>query len=201
VRRTGDIGPAKVVAESSIGSNLRRIEAITGFGPIDRIRSVESELVDAAASVGVPRIELLEGIDKRLAELRDLRAEVKALKAKAATGGAADLAASAVEGVVVARVDGLARDDLRSLAVAVRDQPGTRAAVLVGAPDGGGVALVAAAAHGAGFDAAGLIADAARAVGGGGGKNPDLAVAGGKDASKIDDALELARTAARSQGA
>lgn len=201
VRRTGDIGPAKVTGESSIGSNLRRIEAITGFGPIDRIRREEAELADAAARIGVPRTELLEGIDKRLGELRDVRAEVKALKAKAATGGAADLAASADDGVVVARVDGLARDDLRSLAVAVRDQPDISAAVLIGAPEGGGVALVAAAAKGAGLDAAGLIADGARAVGGGGGKNPDVAVAGGKDPTKIDDALELARAAARSQGA
>ncbi|MBP7629890.1 MAG: alanine--tRNA ligase [Acidimicrobiales bacterium] len=195
VSRTGDIGPVKIISETSIGSNLRRIEAVTGTGPIERIRREEAELATAAERIGVPRPELLEGIDKRLAELRDLRAEVKALRAKLATGGAADLAASAVEGVVVARVDGLARDDLRSLGVAVRDQPGIRAAVLIGAPEGGGVALVAATAD-ADLDAAALIADAARTVGGGGGKGRDLAVAGGRDASRIDEALEQARAAA-----
>ena len=196
VRRTGDIGPTKVVSESSIGSNLRRIEAITGYGPIERIRREEAELAAAAERVGVPRPELLEGIEKRLAELRDLRAEVKSLKAKLATGGASDLAAGAVDGVVVARVDDLARDDLRSLGVAVRDQPGIRAVVLIGAPEGGGVALVAASTKDGGLDAGALIADAARLVGGGGGKNAELAVAGGKDPSKIDDALGLARAAA-----
>ncbi|MBX3286639.1 MAG: alanine--tRNA ligase, partial [Actinobacteria bacterium] len=196
VRRTGDIGPTKIVSESSIGSNLRRIEAITGFGPIDRIRREEAELAAAAERVGVPRPELLEGIDKRLAELRDLRAELKALKAKLATGGASDLAAGAVDGIVVARVDGLARDDLRSLGVAVRDQPGVRGVVLIGAPEGGGVALVAATTPGGDLDAGSLIADAAKAVGGGGGKHPDLAVAGGRHPDQIDQALELARAAA-----
>jgi len=196
VGRTGDIGPTKIISESSIGSNLRRIEAITGFGPIDRIRREEIELAAAAERIGVPRPELLEGIDKRLAELHDLRAELKSLKAKLATGGAADLAAGAVDGVVVARVDGLARDDLRSLGVAVRDQAGIRAVVLIGAPEGGGVALVSAAAKDGGLDAGTLIADAARLVGGGGGKHPELAVAGGRDPERIDDALDLARVAA-----
>jgi alanyl-tRNA synthetase len=173
VRRTGDIGPSKIVSESSIGSNLRRIEAITGFGPIDRIRVEEAELNDAASRIGVPRPELLDGIDKRLAELKELRDEVKALKAKLATGGADDLAAQAVDGVVVARVDGLARDDLRSLGVAVRDRDGVRGVVLLGAPEGGGVALVAAVTPDSGLDAGALIADAARTVKGGGGKHPE----------------------------
>ena len=196
VRRTGDIGPMKIVSESSIGSNLRRIEAISGFGPIDRIRREEAELAAVAERIGVPQAELLDGIDKRLAELRDLRAEVKSLRSKLASGGATDLAGQAVDGIVVARVDGLARDDLRSLGVAVRDQPGIRGVVLIGAPEGGGVALVSATEKGGALDAGSLIADAARTVGGGGGKNPELAVAGGKDPSRIDEALDQARAAA-----
>jgi alanyl-tRNA synthetase len=196
VRRTGDIGPTKIVSETSIGSNLRRLEAVTGTGPIDRLRREEAELAAVADRIGVPQAELLEGIDKRLAELRDLRAEVKSLRSKLASGGAADLAAGAVDGVVVARVDGLARDDLRSLGVAVRDQPGIRAVVLIGAPEGGGVALVSATTKDGGLDAGALLADAARTVGGGGGKGPDLAVAGGRDPSQIDAALDQARAAA-----
>ncbi len=196
VRRTGDIGPTKVVSETSIGSNLRRIEAITGYGPVERIRREEAELAEAAERIGVPVPELLDGIDKRLAELHDLRSEVRSLKAKLATGGAGELAAAALHGIVVARVDGPGRDDLRSLGVAVRDQPGIRAVVLIGAPEGGGVALVAATTSDGGMDAGTLIADAARVVGGGGGKNPELAVAGGRDPSKIDEALGLARAAA-----
>ena len=97
--------------------------------------------------------------------------------------------------MVVARVDGLARDGVRDLAVAVRDRPGIRAAVLAGAPEGGGAALVAAVAPDAGLHAGDLIAEASKAIKGGGGKGADLAVAGGKDPGGIDDALALVREA------
>ncbi|MCB9371293.1 MAG: alanine--tRNA ligase [Microthrixaceae bacterium] len=195
VKATGDIGPVKVVSEGSIGSNLRRIEAVTGTGPIERLRREEAVLGRAAALVGVPPDELVDGVEKRLAELKAARDELKALRRQAAAGRARDLAEHADDGVVVARVDGVARDDLRDLAVAVRDL-GVRAVVLGGAPDEGGVALVAAVTKDSGFEASALIADAARTVKGGGGKSPDLAVAGGKDAGALDEALEQARAAA-----
>jgi alanyl-tRNA synthetase len=102
-----------------------------------------------------------------------------------------------VDGVVVARRDGTTRDELKDLAVAVRDRPEIRAVVLGGVPEGGGVALVAAVTKDSGLDAPALIADAARTVGGGGGgKKSDIAVAGGRDAAKLDEALEQARKAA-----
>jgi alanyl-tRNA synthetase len=195
VRATGDIGPVKIVSEGSIGSNLRRIEAVTGTGPIERLRREEALLDRTAALLGVPPDEVVEGIEKRLAELKAARDELRLLRRQAATGRAADLAASAVDGVVVARADGVPRDDLRDLAVAIRDL-GVQAVVLGGAPDDGGVALVAAAAKDSGFDASALIAEAARTVKGGGGKSPDLAVAGGKDATALDEALDQARAAA-----
>lgn len=193
VRRTGDIGPLKIISETSIGSNLRRIEAVTGAGPIDRLRREEAELAAAAEKLGVPRGELLEGIDKRLAELKSARHEIGQLRSRLAAAGATDLAGSAVDGVVVARVDDLARDDLRSLAVAVRDLGDIRAVVLIGAPSGGGVALVAATDPGSDIDAGEILSGPARTVGGGGGKNPHLAVAGGKNPDRIDEALSVAR--------
>ncbi len=196
VTATGDIGPMKIISEGSIGSNLRRVEAVTGTGPIDRLREEEARLGRVAELVGVPAGEVQEGVEKRLAELKALRDEVTALKAKLATGGAGDLAAQAVDGVVVARVDGLDRDAVRALALAVRDQPGIRGAILGAAPEGGGVALVAAVAPDAGLHAGELIADAAKAVGGGGGKGADLAVAGGRQPEALDEALALARAAA-----
>jgi alanyl-tRNA synthetase len=196
VTATGDIGPMKIVSEGSIGSNLRRVEAVTGTGPILRLRDEEARLARAAELVGVPTGELLEGIEKRLTELKALRDEVSGLKAQAAAGGASDLATQAVDGVVVARVDGLDRDAVRALALAVRDQPGIRGVVLGAAPEGGGVALVAAVAPDAGLHAGELIADAARTVGGGGGKGADLAVAGGRRPEALDEALAQVRSAA-----
>ncbi len=196
VRALGDIGPLKIVSEGSIGANIRRLEAVTGTGPIERLRQTEARLADAADRVGVPSDDLVDGIDKRLAELKSLRDEVKTLRRQAAAGQSADLAAQAVDGVVVARVDGMARNELHDLAVAVRDKPGVRAVVVGSAPDTGGVALVAAVAPDSGLDASHLLADAAKAVKGGGGKGADLATAGGKDPEALDEALDLARRAA-----
>lgn len=196
VTATGQIGPMKIVSEGSIGSNLRRVEAVTGTGPVERLRDEEARLARLAELVGVPVGELAEGVEKRLGELKSLRDEVGALKAKAAASGASDLAGQAIDGVVVARVDGLDRDAVRTLALAVRDQAGVRGVVLGAAPDGGGVALVAAVTPDSGLNAGELIADAAKAVGGGGGKGADLAVAGGRDPGGLDEALTRARAAA-----
>lgn len=195
VRALGDIGPLKIVKEESIGSNLRRVEAVTGTGPIDRLRDTEAALAAVAEALNVSVSEVVDGAGKRSDELKALRKELDDAKRRLATGGAADLAAQAVDGVVVARVDGLPREGLRDLAVAVRDQPGIRAAILAGAPEGGGAALVAAVTADAGLHAGELIAEAAKRIQGGGGKAPDLAVAGGKDPAGIDDALAVVRAA------
>jgi alanyl-tRNA synthetase len=195
VRALGDIGPVKIVSEGSIGSNLRRLEAISGFGPIDRLRHEEAQIERAAGALGVATDELVDAVERQRSEIKELRDELKILKRQLASGRAGELASTAVDGVVVARIDGLDRESIRDLAVAVRDH-GVRAVVIGGAPDTGGVALVAAVAPGSGLDASALIADAARTIKGGGGKSPDLAVAGGKDASQLDAALDQARGAA-----
>jgi alanyl-tRNA synthetase len=196
VKALGDIGPVKIVSEASIGSNMRRIEAVSGFGPLHRLREDEHRITQAANLLGVGADELVEAVERRVLEAKDLRARIRDLERAAATGRAGELAGQAVDGVVVARVDGLDRDALRDLAVAVRDVPGVKAVVLGSAPDGGGVAMVAAVRADAGFHASELIADAAKAVKGGTGKNAELAVAGGKDPGALDDALAIARAAA-----
>ena len=196
VRATGDIGPIRITSEGSIGANQRRIEATTGTGTLTLVRANEQRLAQAASVLGVNPDEIVEGAERRAAELKALREELKALRTVAAGAGAGALAAEAVDGVVVARRDGVERDAIRDLALAVRDQPGVRAVVLGGAPPGGGVALVAAVEKGSGMVASELIRPAAKVVGGGGGKDPIVATAGGRDASKLDEALDLARTAA-----
>jgi alanyl-tRNA synthetase len=197
VRRLGDIGPVKIVSESSIGSNLRRLEAVTGLGPIDRLRQEEELLARAADALGATPEDLPLAAEKLRGELKAAHNEIKALRKEAAGSRAVELAATAVDGVVVARVDGTSRDEVRELALAVRQQPAVRAVVIAGEPDTGGVALVAATTKDSGLDAKSLIADAARTVGGGGGgKNPELAIAGGRDAGRIDEALDQAREAA-----
>jgi alanyl-tRNA synthetase len=197
VRRLGDIGPVKVVSEGSIGSNLRRLEAVTGLGPIERLRQEEELVARAAEVLGTTPDDLPLAAEKLRSELKAARDEIKGLRRQAAGNRAVELAATAVDGVVVARIDGTPRDEVRDLAVAVRQQPDIRAVVIGGEPEGGGVALAAATTKESGLDAKTLIAEAARMVGGGGGgKNPELAVAGGRDPSRLDEALDLARAAA-----
>ncbi len=104
---------------------------------------------------------------------------------------AADLAKSAVDGIVVARLDGRPPDALRQLAQAVRRHDGVRTVVLGGLPEPTKVAL-AASSDGT-PDAAALVKKVAPLVGGGGGGTPELAVAGGREPDKLDDALSEAR--------
>ncbi len=198
VSATGDIGAIKIVAESSIGSNLRRIEALTGANSVRYMQRAGSALADVAAAVGVRPEDAAEGVERKLQELRAAHDEIKSLRAKVSAGRAAELAESCDGGVVVARVDGLTPDAVRDLAVAVRQQDGVRVVVIGSVTDSGGVSLVGAVAQGVGGSAGDLIKDAARAVGGGGGGKGDIATAGGKNPAGLDEALRIAADKARS---
>ena len=191
------IGPLEIVSEGSIGSNLRRIEATTGTATLARLRQAEATIAEAAA--------LLQGHPRRADHRHRAPAGRAARRRGSAQGRPAglprrrgeDLAeqAAAAGGIVVARRDGLSADQLRELALQVRGYQGVRTVVLGGSPEDGKVALVAAVAKGKPLAAPALIGDAARTVGGGGGgKNPELAMAGGRDPSRLDEALDHIRT-------
>ena len=196
VSALGDIGMVKIISEGSIGSNIRRLEALTGTASLDRLRDSEQALASAAELIGVPVDDLLQGLGRRLDELGELRRRIDDLRRGAALGRADDLAADATDGLVVAEVPDIDRDSLRDLAVAVRDHDGVRAVVLGTVPAGGGVAMVAAVAADSALDAGALLADAAKTIGGGGRPNPDLTVVGGKSPEHLAEALEQARAAA-----
>ena len=195
VRATGDIGTLKVVSESSIGSNLRRIEAITGAASVELLQHDEQVLGDIAQLVGSTG-DVVEGVRRKLAEIKSLHDELKQLRARLASGRASELAARAVAGVVVERIDDVEPSDLRDLAIAVRQQPGLRRVVLMGTTPSGGVALVAAVHPDEQIPAADLIKQAAGAVGGGGGGKGDIATAGGKNPAGLDEAMRIATEAA-----
>jgi alanyl-tRNA synthetase len=194
VSATGDIGTLKVVSESSIGSNLRRVEAITGEASVALLQEDEAKLGQIGQLVGTTG-DVVEGVQRKLDEIKSLQGEIKQMRAQLATGRASERAATAVDGVVVARVDGLDPGDLRELTIAVRQQ-GVRRVALLGATPSGGVSLAAAVDPDEGIPASDLIKDAARAVGGGGGGKGDVATAGGKDPSGLDEAIRIAGEAA-----
>jgi len=194
VHALGTIGPLKVLSEQSIGSNMRRVEAVTGSASLQLLADDDRALHRAAELLRTTPDEVVEGIERLLAREKELRNELRQLRTTAARGEAQSLAAAAVDGVVIARRDGVPADDLRELALAVRSLPGVRAAVLIGSPDGERVALVSAVTKDSGLVAGELIAEAAKLTGGGGNpKAADVGVAGGKDISKIDDALAAVR--------
>ncbi len=195
VSATGDIGTLKVVSESSIGSNLRRIEAITGASTVELLQRDERQLAEIARLVGTTG-DVVDGVHRKLDEIKALQSDLKQMRAQLATGRASEIAGRASDGVVVERVDGVEPNDLRDLAIAVRQQPDVRRVVLMGETTSGGVSLVAAVQPDEGLPAANLIATAARAVGGGGGGKGDIATAGGKDPSQLDEAMRIAAEAA-----
>ncbi|WP_419925895.1 alanine--tRNA ligase [Candidatus Poriferisocius sp.] len=196
VKALGDIGPVKIVSEGSIGANIRRIEAVSGTRPVELLTAREQVVAQAAELLGVPAEQLLTGADKRMAEIKSLRAELAALHQAASADQSAVLAQQAVDGVVVALVEGVDRGQLRDLAIATRDRPSVAAVVLGAAPEGGGAALVAAVTPDSDLDAGELIAEAAATIGGGGGRDAKLAIAGGRDPSRLEEALSQVRAAA-----
>jgi alanyl-tRNA synthetase len=200
VHSLGFIGPIKILSEGSIGANLRRIEALTGDGTLAFFRDAEHALARSAELLKVGPAEVPERVERLMAEVKQLRGELDDERARQAVSEAGDLAAAAVDGIVVARRDGLTNDTLRKLALATRDALGSGVVALAGlTPDGQKAAVAVAVTKDlvAGGVAAGAIAgDAARAVGGGTGKQPDVAVGGGPKADAIDEALALLTTGA-----
>jgi alanyl-tRNA synthetase len=196
VRATGDIGLIKIVAESSIGSNLRRIEAVTGENALNFVLDASRTLHSAADLLGASSSDMVATVKRKLSEIKGLQDEIKQLRGAQARQLAGGLAAKHVNGVVISRVDGITPNDLRELALAIRQDSQVQLVVLGGVTDTGGVALVAIVSSGVSLSAGDLIKDAAKAVGGGGGGKGDIATAGGKNPAALDEALEIARRVA-----
>ena len=194
VNALGMIGPIKVTQETSIGANMRRVFALTGEGTLSWVAERERLLATAASLTKSKPEELPSAIERLQARQRELESELKSVRASMAAGEGKELAATAVDGVLVLRRDGLTMDQLKDLAVSVRNEPGIRAVVLVGTPEGERVVVAAAVAKDSGLVAGELAVTAAKTTGGGGNaKAPEVATAGGKDVSKIDDALAAVR--------
>ncbi|MFM8791447.1 MAG: alanine--tRNA ligase, partial [Solirubrobacterales bacterium] len=196
VSATGDIGAIKIVGESSIGSNLRRIEAVVGESSVAHMQDQARTMTRVAELLGGTADGLENAVVRKIDELKQANDEIKALRAKVAATKAGEIAQSAsVKGGVVQRVDGLSPGELRDLAIAVRAVDSVRAVVLAGITDTGGVAIVSATVAGIAGGAGPLIAAAAKAVGGGGGGKGDIASAGGKNPDGLPEALRLAAEA------
>jgi len=195
VRRTGDIGVCKIVYEGSISAGVRRIEALTGEAALRQYQETSGALKRIAGLMHSSEPELIEHVEKLLAAERAHARQVDQLKEKLAQSAAGALEAQArtVNGsrVLAARLDGMDRQQMRSLADSLRNQWKSAVVVLASAEDAG-VSIVAAVTKDltAKIHAGKLAGAVAQAVGGKGGGRPDMAEGGGKDAAALDSALE-----------
>jgi alanyl-tRNA synthetase len=200
------VGPVIVLGESSIGANLRRVEALTGLEAL-RYADRERQLLGEVAALLRTRPEdAPEQLRRRLEALAEATRELERLRVAGLERLAAELAGRAgrADGgwLVVERVAETGADDLRRIATAVRDRAGPGPGVVVLGSETQGkaamVALLSADLAGRKLAARDVLAQAAKAVGGGAGGKGDLASAGGRDPSRLDEALRVARADALS---
>jgi alanyl-tRNA synthetase len=198
VRRTGDVGLFKLESEGGVAAGVRRIEAFTGQGALEAIRRREKILEDIGGHLGARDAAALERLEKLIAREKELEKKLRALEQKlvaGATTGSADAEkvreAKGVK-IVTRKVEGVEAKSLREMADRMRQKYGS-AVVAIGSDLGDNKAalIVAVTPDLANRIKAGdIVKQLAPMIGGTGGGRPDFAQAGGRDASKLDEALE-----------
>jgi alanyl-tRNA synthetase len=200
---SGQVGPLVLVSESSIGSNLRRVEALTGMTAYDHLASVRETLSEASHLLKVQPGDVPGRLSQLLDKVSGLEKDLDAIRSQAHGSVAEELAAGAERvgesALVVADAGEMNGNELRQVALGVRDRLGDSGVVIVGSDFGAKGALVAVVSKDLvdqGVSASELIKDSARELGGGGSRDPELAQAGGPNGSQLGVALEKARTEA-----
>jgi len=194
VERTGDIGVFKVVAESGVAAGIRRIEAVTGDNALAYLQSLEDTVDKVGATLKAQPEEIPARLGAVLDHVKALEKEIEKLKGKLASAQGDELVAQAVDvkglKVLAAKLDGADAKTLRDTMDKLKDKLKT-AAIVLAAVDGDKVQIAAGVtADSIGRIKAGeLVNFVAQQVGGKGGGKPDMAMAGGTDASKLAGAL------------
>ena len=196
VRRTGDIGLFKIVAESGVAAGVRRVEAVTGENALAYLQGLEAQVHEAAAALKAPVSDLVARIGQSLEQIRTLEKEVAALKGRLASAQGDELATQALEvkgiRVLAARLDGADAKTLRETVDKLKDKLG-HAVVVLASVEAGKVQLAAGVTPDAvarGLKAGELVNAVAQQVGGKGGGKPDMAMAGGNNPEALPLALE-----------
>jgi alanyl-tRNA synthetase len=188
VDRLGDIGQIQIVSEGSIGSNTRRIEAVSAMGAYQRSHEMEMALGSVASILKTSLDDVVPALERLVERQRDFEKQLSSLRQSQLSQLAQELHAQVEGDLVVARVDGYTGEQLRTLAQDLQRR-GRRAVVLVGTTDD---KISIAVATDESLDATQTVKDLAKFVGGGGGGAPHLALAGGRDPSGIDAVLHAA---------
>jgi alanyl-tRNA synthetase len=194
VHRTGDIGLFKIVAEGGVAAGVRRVEAVTGDNALAYLQQLESTVGGVAGALKVTPTEVPARVSAVLEQVRSLEKELAALKGRLASAQGDELLAQAVDvkgiKVLAATLQGADAKALRETMDKLKDKLKS-AAIVLAAVDGGKVQLAAGVTNDsiAKVKAGELVNFVAQQVGGKGGGKPDMAMAGGTDATRLPQAL------------
>jgi alanyl-tRNA synthetase len=199
VSRAGDIGVFKIVSEGSISAGVRRIEAVTGEQGVERFQKTSDAVHRLAEMLKVAEPELVEQVEKTLAENRALARQLENAKIKIAQAAASGVESESttINGarLLVTTIEGMDRAQMRALVDTLRNK-WKSAAIVLGSTDNGSVSIIAAVTKDltGKLQAGKLVSQVAQAVDGKGGGRPDLAEGGGKNPAALPAALDAVRT-------
>jgi alanyl-tRNA synthetase len=192
VSRTGDIGLFKIVYEGSISAGVRRIEAVTGEGALERFQQATAQLAKVGELLHASEAGVLEQMEKLLEHQRIVERQLEQAKTQLARQQTERLEGRKVNGatVLAERVEGMDRTQLRTLADTLRNKWGS-AVIVIASVNGGEIPIVSAVSKDltGKVQAGKLVGEVAKAIGGKGGGRPDMAEGAGKDPNALPQAL------------
>lgn len=198
LRNTSEVGLFKIVSESGIAAGVRRIEVITGRKVYEYLNTLDSKITAIESALKASASDVVEKTEHLIADHKKLQKEVESLKAKAASESSAGLIDKAVEvngfKLITEKLKGVDANTMRTMGDQIKDKL-DKGVVVLASDMGAKVLLLVMAtddAVKAGAHAGKLVGEVAKITGGGGGGRPNMAQAGGKDASKIEAAFEKA---------
>ncbi|EHQ88044.1 alanine--tRNA ligase [Desulfosporosinus youngiae] len=195
VSSTGEIGLVKILSEGGIGAGLRRIEAVAGLEALAYFRSLDDQVMDVAQTLKAQPLEIGKRVSGLMTQVKDLEREIGQLQAKLAKNEVEGLLSRVreVEGiqVIAAQVHASDMESLRQMADLIRDKMKSGVIVLGAVSEGKVNFVTTVSPKGlSGLHAGQIIKEVAKITGGGGGGKPDMAQAGGKDPSKLGEAID-----------
>ena len=201
VNNTAEIGVFKIIAEAGVASGVRRIEAVSGAAVLDYLNVRDIVVKDLCDRFKVKPEEIPDRITTLQTELRNNEKEIQSLKSQIAIVKSDSLLQTAEiigeHKIIIAQMEDIDAESLKAAAERLLQKIGNGAVVLGSIPEEGKVSIVAAFSsevNKKGVQAGKFVGTIAKICGGGGGGKPNLAQAGGRDASKLPEALETAKS-------
>ncbi len=205
VQSTGEILLFKIISEAGISAGVRRIEALTGNHVLAHYQRIEDQLLKAAKTIKASPADFQERLEHLLDQCKTLQSENESLKSQLAQNSLGDVMDQVTEAagvrLLAAKVENVDRNGLMDLGDQLKAKLGEGVILLISVTDGkvNLLSMATPEAVKAGAHAGNLVKVLAKIVGGGGGGRPNMAQAGGKDPSKVEEAIAQAKSALEEQ--